>query len=96
MLMHDHGNNGLRWAKTDKKDAVKVANYVLDHWLTLSKHFPEEGTQLMLKNCYQQYWQYPKVQTMLKNNLIPLLDTAFPDVNRLSPVRPERTAARGG
>ena len=37
----------------------------------------------MLKNCYRQYQQYSKVQTMLKNNLISLLDTAFPDANRL-------------
>ena len=37
----------------------------------------------MLKICYRQYQQYSKVQTMLKNNLISLLDTTFPDANRL-------------
>ena len=83
MLVHDYGNNSLRRAKTDKKDALKLANYGLDHWLTLPKYVPEEDTRLMLKNCYRQYQQYSKVQTMLKNNLISLLDTAFPDVNRL-------------
>ena len=31
MLVHDYGNNSLRRAKTDKKDAVKLANYGLDH-----------------------------------------------------------------
>jgi hypothetical protein len=43
----------------------------------------------MLKSCYRQYQQYSKVQTMLKNNLISLLDTTFPDANRLfsSPTR---------
>ena len=35
-------------------------------------------SRLMLKNCYRQYQQYSKVRTMLKNNLISLLDTAFP------------------
>ena len=64
MLVHDYGNNSLRRAKTDKKDAVKLANYGLDP-------------------CYRQYQQYSKVQTMLKNNLISLLDIAFPDANRL-------------
>lgn len=83
MLVHDYGNNSLRRAKTDKKDAVKIANYGLDHWLTLPRYVPEEDIRLMLKNCYRQYQQYCKVQTMLKNNLISLLDTAFPDVNRL-------------
>ena len=66
MLVHDYGNNSLRRAKTDKKDAVKLANYGLDHWLILPRYVPEEDTRLMLKN-----------------NLISLLDTAFPDANRL-------------
>ena len=83
MLVHDYGNNSLRCAKTDKKDAIKLANYGLDHWLTLPRYVPEEDTRLMLKNCYRQYQQYSKVRTMLKNNLISLLDTAFPGANRL-------------
>lgn len=83
MLVHDYGNNSLRRAKTDKKDAIKLANYGLDHWLTLPRYVPEEDTRLMLKNCYRQYPQYSKVRTMLKNNLISLLDTAFPGANRL-------------
>lgn len=70
----------MRRTKTDKKDAVKLENYGLDHWLTLPKYIPEEATRLMLKNCYRQYQQYSKVQTLLKNNLVSLLDT---NVNRL-------------
>ena len=94
MLVHDYGNNSLRRGKTDKKDAVKLANYGLDHWLTLPRYVPEEDTRLMLKTCYRQYQQYSKVQTMLKNNLISLLDTAFPDANRLftSPPRADGSA----
>lgn len=83
MLVHDYKNNSLRKVKTDKKDAIKLANYGLDQWIDLPRHVPEEDTRLMLKNCYRQYQQYSKVQTMLKNNLISLLDTAFPDANRL-------------
>ena len=88
-LVHGYGNNDLRRVKTDRKDAVKLANYGLDRWLTLPKYIPEEDTRLLLKNCYRQYRQYSKVQTVLKNNLISLLDTVFPNVNRLfsSPVR---------
>lgn len=89
MLVHDYGNNSLRRAKTDKKDAVKLANYGLDHWLSLPGYVPEEESRLLLKNCYRQYQQYAKVQTMMKNNLLSLLDMIFPAVNRLfsSPVR---------
>ena len=89
MLVHGYGNNRLRRAKTDKKDAIKLSNYGLDHWLALPKYIPEDEVRLMLKTTYRQYQQCAKVQTMLKNNLISLLDTAFPDVNRLftSPAR---------
>ena len=88
-LVHGYGNNDLRRVKTDKKDAVKLANYGLDRWLTLPRYIPEEDTRLLLKNCYRQYRQYSKVQTVLKNNLISLLDTVFPNANRLfsSPIR---------
>ena len=88
-LVHGYGNNDLRRVKTDRKDAVKLANYGLDRWLTLPRYVPEEDTRLLLKNRYRQYRQYSKVQTVLKNNLISLLDTVFPNVNRLfsSPAR---------
>lgn len=89
ILVHDYGNNTLRRAKTDKKDAVKLANYGLDRWLNLPKFVPEEETRMLLKTCYRQYKQYSKVRTMLKNNLLSLLDSVFPGVNRLfsSPAR---------
>lgn len=83
MLIHDYKNNSLRKVKTDKKDAIKIANYGLDQWIELPRYIPEEDTRLMLKNCYRQYQQYSKIQTILKNNLISLLDTAFPNANRL-------------
>lgn len=91
MLVHNYGNNTLRRAKTDKKDAVKLANYGLDRWISLPRYAPEDETRLMLKNCYRQYRQYSKIQTVLKNNLISLLDVTFPGINRLfsSPVRPD-------
>ena len=91
ILVHDYGNNNLRRAKTDKKDAVKLANYALDHWLSLPRYIPEEDARLILKTCYRQYQQMSKIQTMQNNNLVSLLDTTFPNVNRLfsSPPRPD-------
>ena len=88
-LVHGYGNNDLRRVKTDKKDAVKLANYGLDRWLSLPRYSPEEDTRVLLKNCYRQYRQYAKVQTVLKNNLISMLDTVYPNANRLfsSPAR---------
>lgn len=68
ILIHDYKNNSLRKVKTDKKDAIKIANYGLDRWIELPRYIPEEDTRLMLKNCYRQYQQYSKVQTVLKKS----------------------------
>lgn len=89
ILIHGYGNKSLRRVNTDKKDAIKLTNYDLDYWLALPRYIPEDEIRLMLKTTYRQYQQCAKVQTMLKNNLISLLDTAFPDANRLftSPAR---------
>ena len=83
ILVHAYGNNSLRRVKTDKKDAVKLANYALDHWLSLPRYFPADDTRLMLKTTYRQYEHLAQIRTMQKNNLISLLDSVFPDANRL-------------
>ena len=83
MLVHDYGNNSLRRAKTDKKDAIKLANYALDHWPALPRYLPAGDTRLLLKTCYRQYEQFSKMRTMQKNNLISLLDITFPEANKL-------------
>ena len=95
-LVHGYGNNDLRRVKTDRKDAVKLSNYGIDRWLTLPRYVPEEDTRLLLKNCYRQYRQYSKVQTVLKNNLISLLDTVFPNANRLFQAQSVETGVKSG
>lgn len=35
LLVYKYGNNSIRKGKTDKLDAVKIANYCLDHWVNL-------------------------------------------------------------
>ena len=88
----DHGEGIIFVGKTGgicKRQFGIGKNYGLDRWLTLPRYIPEEDTRLLLKNCYRQYRQYSKVQTVLKNNLVSLLDTVFPNANRLfsSPIR---------
>ena len=89
MLTRNYGDNSVSYPKTDKWDARKLGKYGLTYWDELPQYIPEEDVRLMLKTSYRQYQQYSKVQTMLKNNLISLLDIAFPDANRLfsSPAR---------
>ncbi len=89
ILAHDYNGNTLRKVKTDKKDSVKLAYMALDRWLELKEYIPEDEIRQTLKICNRQYNQYIKLKTMLKNNLIALLDQTFPGVNKFftSPAR---------
>jgi transposase len=82
-LIHDFGNNSIRKVKTDKADALKIANYGLANWTSLKGYSPEDDTRLLLKTCNRQYNQYMKLMVASKNNLIALLDQTFPDANTL-------------
>ena len=88
-LVHDFGNNSIRRVKTDKADALKIANYAIANWISLKRYTPEDDTRLLLKTYSRQYNQYTKLKVSLKNNLIALLDLTFPGVNLLfsSPMR---------
>jgi transposase len=90
-LIHDYGNNSIRKVKTDRADAVKIANCGLTNWVSLKQYAPEDDTRLLLKTCNRQYNLYMKMKVALKNNLIALLDQTFPGANTLfsSPVRPD-------
>lgn len=89
MLIDDFGGNTLRKAKTDKKDAVKIASYALNYWVDLKQYIPSEDLRKSLKMLNRQYQQSVKVQTMLNNNLLSQLDLTFPGINKLfsSPAR---------
>jgi len=90
-LIHDFGNNTIRKVKTDKADAVKIANYGLSSWLELPQFFPEEDIRIMLKAFSRQYSKYMKLKTMLKNNFIALTDQTFPGVNELFSSPPRKS-----
>lgn len=90
-LIHGFGNNTIRKVKTDKADAIKIANYGLSHWLELPRYLPEEDIRLMLKTFSRQYDKYSKLKTMLKNNFISLTDQTFPGVNKLFTSPPRKS-----
>ena len=89
ILAHDYSGNTIRKVKTDKLDAIKLANMALDRWTELREYSPADEIRQTLKICNRQYNQYVKLKTVLKNNLIALLDQTFPGVNKLfhSPAR---------
>ena len=90
-IIHDFGNNTIRRAKNDKKDAVKIANYGLSEWLNLQRYLPEEDVRLSWKVFCRQYNKYSKLKTMLKNNFISLTDSTFPGVNTLFSSPPRKS-----
>lgn len=81
LLIYKYGNNSIRKGKTDKLDAVKIANYCLDRWTDLERYSPTDQIRQTLKTCRRQYDQYIRLKVNLKNNLIALLDGTFPGVN---------------
>lgn len=91
ILIHDYGNKSLRKAKTDKKDALKLASYALDRWLDLPAFSLSSNARSLLKTYNRQYNHYIKLKIILKNNLMSLLDQSFPNINSLftSPARKE-------
>lgn len=80
-LIHDFGNNTIRKSKTDKKDSVKIANYGLTYWSSLTPMSDEDDVREQLKNLNREVSMLSKTETMLKNNLIALIDSTFPGIN---------------
>lgn len=89
LLIKMYNNDSLRKVKTDKADAVKIANYTLDKWDKLRQYNAMDATRYQLKTLHRQFCLYIKTQTALKNNFIALLDQTFPGINKLftSPAR---------
>ena len=88
-LIHDYGGDTIRRVRTDKVDALKIAGYCLDKWAKLPRYNPVDEKRKMLKTYNRQLSEYTKIKTMLKNNLISMLDQTFPGANDLfsSPAR---------
>ena len=78
ILIHNFSDNSLRKVKTDKADALKIANYGLTFWMDLREYSAEDETRQMLKIQNRLYERTTTTGTMLRNGLISLLDQTFP------------------
>ena len=81
MLIHDFSDNSIRKVKTDRADALKIANYALTFWADLHDYSPEDETRQMLKMQSRLYERTQGTGTILRNGLIALLDQVFPGAN---------------
>lgn len=67
----------LRRAKTDRKDAVKLAMYCCEKWNRLSEFQPQESVRNDLLFLSREYTKNVQVQTRLKLQLSDLIDKTF-------------------
>ena len=81
VLIRDFGDDSLRAPKTDKADSQKIARYTLDRWAKLPQYGSMDKTRSQLKTMNRQFGFYMAHKTAMKNNLIALLDQAYPGAN---------------
>ncbi len=82
MLIHQFSDNSIRKVKTDKADALKIANYALTFWSDLRDYTIEDENRQMLKIQSRLYERTLNTSVALRNGLISLLDQTFPDANK--------------
>lgn len=83
LLIDDYDTNRFRKVKTDRIDAFKIASFALDKWLNLREYTPAETIRKTLKVMNRQYIRLNKLLVIQKNSLIALLDTCFPNANKM-------------
>lgn len=76
-------DRGLRKVKTDKKDALKLANYACENWYKLNKVKENDQIYNELKFLSRQYLTKISIQTKLKVDFCNLCDLVFPGYNKL-------------
>ena len=76
-------DRGLRKAKTDKKDAYKLAEYACDNWHKLKKVNGNEEIYNNLKFLSRQYLATVSIQMKQKINFSNLCDLVFPGFYQL-------------
>ena len=77
-LIKKYFDVNLRKVKTDKKDAVKLANYCSDKWHTLKTYTIQDNTYEELKFLSRQYNQQISLKVKAKVQLGNLIDLTFP------------------
>ena len=82
MLIHDFSDNSIRKLKTDRADALKIANYALTFWDELPPFNDEEEIRLLLKTQSRMCERITTTATALRNGLIDLTDQTFAGINQ--------------
>ena len=76
-------DRSLRKAKTDKKDSLKLAEYVCDNWYKLKVNFIEEKKYKELRFLSRQYFSLNSMKVQQKVDFSDLTDMLFPGYYQL-------------
>jgi len=82
-IMKEYRCKGLRRPKTDRLDAILIANYGIDNWYHLENYEFTEGTYSELKLLGRQYAHYMKMRIDSVLVLTNLLDYTMPGIKTL-------------
>lgn len=82
-VMKEYRCQGLRRVKTDKQDAVTIANYGIDRWYHLRSYEMSEGIYHELKLLGRQYRHYMQMRIESVHELTHLLDYTMPGIKTL-------------
>ena len=78
LAMKKYRSRDIRNVKTDKRDAMNIADYGIDYWYKLSKYEYQELIYDELKLLGRQYRSYMKMRIKAVLNLTHLLDYTMP------------------
>jgi transposase len=76
-------DRGLRKAKTDKKDSLKLAEYACDNWYKLNEYYASDEIYNNLKFLSRQYMSSISIQSQGKVVFSNLCDLLFPGYSQL-------------
>jgi len=83
LVMKKYANITLRKGKTDKQDAIRIANYGLDNWFRLTDYEVREDVYTQLRILGRQYAHYIKLRIDSKLSLTNMLDYTMPRIKTM-------------
>ncbi|WOC31085.1 MULTISPECIES: IS110 family RNA-guided transposase [Caproicibacterium] len=83
LVMKKYASATLRKGKTDKLDAVRIANFGIDNWFKLTDYSAPEEVYAQLRMLGRQYSHYITIKIESKLALTDLLDRTMPGIKKL-------------
>ena len=75
-------DNSIRGAKTDKLDAMMIANYGIEKWFKLRKYEGDEETYAELKILGRRYRYYMELHVKALQEMTHILDYVMPGIKK--------------